>query len=159
MSAEIKTPQEAVRALAEAIKLLRATGVIRSRRITGDLGEWFVAQLYDGERPPSQTQKGWDVRLKADGARLQVKTQSFDPLNQWNYLDTDPSLFDRLVVVVLTEAFTIRVIYDVPSVRLGEVLRVGKEKKPHYHFSDLEPWRVNPATLPGYSQLKSIIED
>ena len=158
MKTAIDTPEAAVQALAEAIKLLRAQGVIRSRRITGDLGEWYVACLYDGERAARQTEKGWDVRVKADGSRLQVKTQSFDPSNQWNYLDSDPMLFDRLVVVVLTEAFTIRGMYDVPSDRLGEVLRVGTEKKPFYHFSDLEPWRVTPSGLPGYSQLQSMFE-
>jgi hypothetical protein len=53
--------------------VLKAAGVIRSRRFTGGLGEWYGAQLYGGRIADNQVEKGWDVQL-ADGTRLQIKT-------------------------------------------------------------------------------------
>lgn len=132
--------------------------MLRSRRFTGDLGGRYVATLYRGERPPSQTQKGWDVRMPTDDQRAQVKTQSFDSLNKWNYLDTDTTLFDRMILVVLTDALTIKTLYDVPSAELRRVLRVGKEQKPTYHFSDLEPWRTDVSTLSGFQRVAELVE-
>ena len=49
----------AVQNLSASIRALRAAGVIRSRRFTGDLGEWYVECLYQVRRTSRQTQKGW----------------------------------------------------------------------------------------------------
>ncbi len=149
---------EAVKSLAYALKALRAAGVIRSRRFTGDLGEWYVEQLYNVERATSQTQKAWDFRVPTSGEWLQVKTQSLDPQNRWNYLESDPSLFDRLIVVILTDTLTLCELYDVPVSTLPSVLRVGKEGKPFYYWNDLAPWRVDPRTLPGYPPIAELID-
>jgi len=155
----IITPVQAICALSEAFAVLRQSGVIRSTRLVGDLGEWYVATLYDGELPESQVQKGWDVLERSTGSRLQVKTQTFDPKNQWNYLTTKPELFDRLLVVLLTSSFTIRDLYDVPSADVQQLVRIGKENKPIYRFKDLEPWRVKLTNLPGHDKLGIIIQD
>jgi hypothetical protein len=148
----------AVKQLSDAIKLLKTTGVIRSRRFTGDIGEWYVEQLYNAEKPTSQTQKGWDLILPATGERLQVKTQSFDQQNRWNYLESESNLFDRLIVVILTDSFSLRNLYDVPAAELTAIIRVGKENKPYYHWDDLIRWQIDPKNLPGYSRVKDLIE-
>jgi len=96
--------------------------------------------------------------MPTDDQRAQVKTQSFDSLNKWNYLDTDTTLFDRMILVVLTDALTIKTLYDVPSAELRRVLRVGKEQKPTYHFSDLEPWRTDVSTLSGFQRVAELVE-
>ncbi|MDP3841839.1 MAG: hypothetical protein Q8Q81_04485 [Oxalobacteraceae bacterium] len=154
----IITPEQAICALSEALSVLRASGVIRSTRFVGDIGEWYVATLYDGELPLSQVQKGWDVLERSTGARLQVKTQTFDPKNQWNYLTTRPEFFDRLLVVLLTGTLTVRDLYDIPSEDIQKLVRVGKENKPIYRFKDLEPWRVQTSSLPGYGKFGRVVQ-
>ena len=149
-------PVAAIAQLANAINTLKATGVIRSRRFTGDLGEWYVAQLYGGKVAKSQVEKGWDVRL-TDGTRLQVKTQSYDPQNRWNYLDSDPTHFDRLVVVILNDTFTLRDLYDIPVGALIPLLRTGREERPQYFWDALAPWRVDPRMLPGYTPVADLV--
>ena len=148
---------EAIKGLARAITKLKDLGVIRSRRFTGDLGEWYVATLWDGEAAESQTEKAWDIRLPSK-ERAQVKTQTYDQGNRWNYLDSDPDLFDRLIAVILNEDFTIRDLYDVPASDLKSVLRVGKEGRPCYYWDDLKRWRVDPSTLPGFGQVAGLIQ-
>ncbi len=100
MSSSSDEAVAAVESLSQAIKSLKAIGIIRSRRFTGDLGEWYVEQLYQAKRAPSPTQVGWDLLLPVTGERVQVKTQSFDPSNAWNYLESDPALFDRLILII-----------------------------------------------------------
>lgn len=148
----------AIQALSDALAVLRTCGVIRSTRFVGDIGEWYVATLYGGHLAKSRVQTGWDVLEPSTGARLQVKTQTFDRRNQWNYLSTSPDAFDRLVVVLLTEALTLRDLYSIPSPGIAAVVRVGKESKPMYRFRDLEPWRVRVSDLPGYAELQSLVE-
>jgi hypothetical protein len=155
---EIDQSLVAVKQLSAAVKFLKETGVIRSRRFTGDIGEWYVEQLYNAQRPTSQTQKGWDLILPATGERLQVKTQSFDQRNRWNYLESENTLFDRLIVVILTESFGLRNIYDVPAAELTAIIRVGKENKPYYHWDDLIRWQIDPESLPGFIKVKDLIE-
>lgn len=158
MPDDIERAIEAVEQYAQAISVLRATGVIRSGRFTGDLGEWYIECLYEAKRTASQTQKGWDILLPETGERLQVKTQSFDPANRWNYLGSDPASFDRLILVILNEDFTLRDLYDVPSPELRPCLRLGKEKLLIYYWDDLRPWRLQPKALPGYAKLARLIK-
>jgi hypothetical protein len=122
------------------------------------LGEWYACQLYGGERTPSQSQKGWDVCLTTSGERLEVRTQSYDPDNPRDYLDSIPTDFDRLIVILITDSLTMRAIYDVPADELGKIIKMGDARKPSYRCDDLEPWKVNPSTLPGYKALAELIE-
>lgn len=153
----ITSPEQAISALSEALRVLRGAGIIRSTRFVGDIGEWYVATLYDGELSASQAQKGWDVLERSTGARLQVKTQTFDVKNQWNYLTTAPDQFDRLIVVLLTQTFGVRDLYDIPSEDIRHVMRIGKENKPIYRFSDLVSWRVQINSLPGCATLGAMV--
>src|SRR4051812_42320714 len=125
---------EAVKNFSQSLQTLCAVGVIRSSRYTGDLGEWYIEQLYQVPRATNQTQKGWDLRLPASGERLQVKTQIYDRHNRWNYLETDLAGFDRLILVSLTLTLTLRDLYDVPVTALAGLLRTGKEGKPCYYW-------------------------
>lgn len=155
---EIDQSVVAVKQLSTAVKFLKETGVIRSRRFTGDIGEWYVERLYYAERPTSQTQKGWDLILPATGETLQVKTQSFDQQNRWNYLESDSNFFDRLIVVILTDSFNLRDLFDIPAAELTAIIRVGKENKPYYYWDDLIHWQIDPRTLPGFTKVKDLIE-
>lgn len=148
---------EAINNYSQSINELRNTDVFRSRRYTGDLGEWYVAQLYEGKVAENQTQKGWDIELK-NGEKLQVKTQTYDKGNRWNYFNSDLTLFDRFILVILNKDLKICKLYDVPSNELP--LKEGKEKKKRYHWNDLEKgkYSVNPKILPGYNSIKELIE-
>lgn len=151
------SPKEALSALSEALLVLRDAGIIRSTRFVGDIGEWYVATLFGGDLPASQAQKGWDVLERSTGARLQVKTQTYDPKNAWNYLNTPPDQFDRLVVVILHPTMKIRDLYDIRAADMAQILRVGREARPIYRFSDLVPWRVDLAGLPGSAALADLL--
>ena len=152
----------AVRDLSGAISKLKDLGIIRSRRFIGDLGEWYVATLWGARMSNNQVEKGWDLKTP-EGVRLQVKTQTYDRENRWNYLDSDLGLFDRLIAVILNDDFTIRDLYDVPAAELKGILRKAKEGKDArqerkcYTWDDLGKWRAEVEGLPGYPTVKDLI--
>jgi hypothetical protein len=77
-------------------------------------------------------------------------------------MDSDLAHFDRLILVRLTDDFTVRDLYDVPVSALAPpLLRVSHEKagdRQTFHWKDLAPWRVRPSTLPGFAALRGLIE-
>jgi len=89
---------------------------------------------------------------------LQVKTQTYDPQNKWNYLESDLEHFDRLVVVILSDTLTLRDLYEIPVDKLRTILRQGTDKKLSYFWDDLEPWRVDPRGLPGYTAVRDLLQ-
>lgn len=147
----------------ESITELRSepTNVFRSHRYTGDLGEWYVAQLFNGIRAEKVTEKNWDVILQ-NGQLLEVKTQTYEKGNKWNYINKDMNKFDRFILVILCNNVHIRNLYDVPSSKLGLLLKEVNEKdgkKYTYKWKDLEDYHVNDInTLPGYEALKPLIK-
>jgi len=149
---------EAVLELSRAVHVLREKGVIRSRRFPDDLAEWYVCELYSGKTAPGGKEGCRDVCVSEGGHRLRVKAHLYDPEQPWAFLDSIPTDFDRLVVVILTNYFTISAVYDVPVEELGTVIRMGDERKPFYAWDDLEPWRVDPSALPGYGKLAPLFE-
>ncbi len=146
-----------VQAFADAVAFLRRSGVIRSTRFVGDLGEWYAEVLFGGSRSTNQAQPGWDIDTGTE--RLQVKAQRYDKSNRWNYLGSDPARFSHLVVIILQDDFRIRAVYKAPSVELVEgVLRTERPSgKLIYHWDDLEAWRVDLSTLPSASTIAPLI--
>ncbi len=149
---------QAVQAFADGVAALRAAGVTRSNRFVGDLGEWYAEVLFDGKRAANQTQKGWDVAVRATDEFLQVKTQRYDPGNRWQYLDSDPADFTHLVAVLLTDDFRVRTVYKVPRDDLVPLLRTESTTgRRRYVWDDLEPWCVDLTDLHTAAEIRSLI--
>lgn len=54
----IERQVNALKKFSAVVRDLNKTGVIRSSRYTGDIGEWYVEQLYSANRSPKQTETG-----------------------------------------------------------------------------------------------------
>ena len=62
----------------EAYGHLKRLGVVNNKKdFTCQLGEFLVAELFDGKLAESSTQKDWDVQF-SNGNRVQIKTQCKD---------------------------------------------------------------------------------
>jgi len=148
---------EAIKAFASAIAQLRKAKVIRSSSYTGDLGEWYVATLFGGERA-KRGQKGWDVSVGATGERLQVKAQRYDKDQRWQYLGSDPSAFTHLVSILLTDDLRILRVCKVPTEKLVHMLKTeSTTKKLRYLWDDLAEWEVPLRDQSGYAALVDLI--
>jgi hypothetical protein len=158
MKTNLQVEIEAITNFANALKLMKNSGVIRSGRYTGDIGEWLVEQLYQGKRSTKMTEKGWDVMIDNSGDQLQVKTQTYDPKNTWNYFDSPQNDFTRFVQIILTDDILIQDIFDVPRLDFLKILRKGKDNKLSYKWNELKKWRVVPNSLPGYHRLSELFK-
>ena len=88
--------------------------VVRSERLVGEIGEWFVAELYEGDRATSTSQKGWDVVVGQTKIQVKTHAKGDDNTARWTELKKDLDGFDELVIVVFTKDFILKEFYRAP---------------------------------------------
>ncbi len=90
------------------IQELRNLKVTRTVKLTSEIGEWLVNEIYQGKMATSSTQKGWDI--KADGKRIQVKAHAKrkDNTAQWTVCNYNEQLFEEFVIVVFSEDYRLK---------------------------------------------------
>lgn len=91
-----KKQSKAINEFFQAVERLRKSGVIRSDRFLGDVGEFLVASQYDLELAESGRQKGHDT--KGDTDKVQIKLHNSP--TRTNLSLGDPSKYDRVIAVV-----------------------------------------------------------
>ncbi|MDB5222026.1 MAG: hypothetical protein JWN83_693 [Chitinophagaceae bacterium] len=109
---EIKLPTKEKKAISEFAKAyieLEENGIIRSRRIVGDIGEFYACRHLDLEISSNKTEKGIDARHK-NGLTFEIKTRrvykSGRRLSEARRLNNlDGKSADYLIVVALDRAF------------------------------------------------------
>ena len=114
--------------LREAQRSLERQDVLRSKRVTGDLGEWLASEILGVPRCENRVMKGWD--LETDGRRIQVKAHSKAATNTARRSALgDELLFDELAVVVLDEDYLLREFYLAPVAEVERLTMVDGIRK------------------------------
>lgn len=109
---EIKLPTKEKQAISEFAKAyigLEESGIIRSRRIVGDIGEFYACRQLDLQISNNKTEKGIDARHES-GLTFEIKTrrvyESGRRLSETRRLNNlDGKFANYLVVVALDKAF------------------------------------------------------
>lgn len=109
----------AERARREAIEELIEIGVVRSRRLVGDLGEALAARYYRVELAANANTPGYDV-VTTDGRRVQVRTLRSEPHRERTVMGTMAEPYDVL--------FAIKLSFDYEPLRAIEVPRSVLER-------------------------------
>lgn len=109
---QIKLPvkcRQAINNFAEVYNELQSTGIIRSRRVVGDLGEFYACKRLDLTICENQVEKGIDARSD-DGLTFEVKTRRvyesdrrLSKVRRLNKLSGKSA--DYLIVVALDRSF------------------------------------------------------
>lgn len=117
----------------EVLEELRRRQIVRGRNITGDIGEYLAAAMYNVERETPGT-PGYDL-IDGAGLRVQVKTRAFATKPSIiRYRGLDAGGFDAVLFLALDpvtfEPFRAR---EVSAARVKELLSVnpGGLKYPH----------------------------
>ena len=100
--------------LAGAIAELKSLGVVRSRKVASDYGEWIAGMVYEGTMAESKTQQGWDIQLGNENVQVKVASVPESTPNRWSYVN-DPASYDSLILLVLSDKFRVKKFYKVPS--------------------------------------------
>lgn len=105
------------------MKEMKSRGIIRTRNIVGEVGEYFTVETYrDNPRLPDLSpahigMKHYDA-MSQDGTRYTVKTVTgtstgvFYGLHQPGSLEEDERLFDYLIIVVLAKDYGLSGVYE-----------------------------------------------
>lgn len=123
----IAEARHALDQIAQAKETLRRLDVIRSERMTGEIGEWLIEQIYGGARAASTSQKGYDLEI--DGLRYQVKTHAKGDNNsaRWTEFKYERGVFDFFIILVLSKEYAIKELYRIPEhvvfERINETLK------------------------------------
>lgn len=101
--------------LFEAKQTLWSLGVLRSERLTGEIGEYIVGSLHGYRRALSSSNKGWDLQSEC-GKKIQVKAHAKGFLNGYRAtMIKNFDRFDSLSIVVMEPDYRIKSIYEIPS--------------------------------------------
>jgi hypothetical protein len=140
--------RQAIDGIIAGKQALRDLGVIRSERMIGEIGEWFVELLLGGSRAESTPQSGYDIVLGQK--RIQVKTHAKGDNNnaRWTAYHYPRGAFDELIIVVFTKELFLKEFYRLPKTAAYE--DVDRTKKQHVvKWDHLKQYQVALEDLPN----------
>ncbi len=135
-----------------AKQFLRQLDVLRSERTTGEIGEWFVAELYGGTRAATTTQPDWDV--KTTTAKLQVKAHAKGEGNnaRWTNVKATLQNFDELIIIAFTSDLFLEEFYKIPIQDAQNAVK--QSGKSHIiKWDDVRKFKVQLNALPRQDDL------
>lgn len=145
----IKNIRTCLNQLSEAKQTLRLLGVIRSERLTGEIGEYIAGELFGYGRARTTSNKGWDLQSK-NGEKIQVKAHAKGPTNPFKITfieDFDP--FDFLVLVIMTSDYRIQAVYRIPKNEAEKrATIIPKHRRYELPWSRCEGFRITPENHP-----------
>ena len=110
---------------------MRVAGILTNQKdFTCQIGEWLVAELFNGVRAKSGIQPGWDV--KVGERKIQVKAHAKALTNSAKYSELTfeiPPEIDELVVVVFTPDYKLKNFYLTPWKEALKILKPIGERK------------------------------
>ena len=107
--------------------------VIRSERLTGELGEYLAMLQLGGHLATATSNKGWDLLAEIGGnkdQRVQVKAHAKGSRNtaRWSQF-TSIDAFDYLFIVVLSPNYCVRELYLVDRVALTNLAKLDTKRR------------------------------
>ncbi|MDD3876660.1 MAG: hypothetical protein PHT69_08570 [Bacteroidales bacterium] len=131
MCNRIKYQSIALKAYFDALKELYEEGILINKKdFTGQIGEWIVSSIYNGERAKSGVQKGWDVVV--NGKYIQVKSHAKALKNsvKWSAIEINSTeIIDELIIIIFSHDYKIRTFYKLPwKDALKHIEQRGKKK-------------------------------
>lgn len=120
-SSIIELLQQYVRVLKE----LRRRGIIRTNNLTGEYGEWLVANKL-GLQLVGKSTRGYDA-VDESGVRYEIKSRRITPENPSTQLGSIRELnrqgFHFLIAVLFDEDFSIRRVVKIPHAAIADYSR------------------------------------
>ena len=132
---------------------LKQVGIIRSKKdFTSQIGEWLVAEMFDGVIAEKHNQIDWDIRT-SDGRQIQVKCHAKEKENnnRFTYIKKNPTeRVDELIIVVFTEDYKLKEFYQAPWEEAQALIKITgvTKKKEEISWNDLKRFKIPIDKLP-----------
>lgn len=135
------------------LKILAENKILLNKKdFTGQLGEWLVETIYEGERATSGIQKGWDVKTKDKFIQVKSHAKAVGNSARFSVVDKDTiEKVDELIIVVFTHDYRLKEFYQVPWEIVVEKtkLRGQKTKRNEINWNDIFEYRKELNALPN----------
>ena len=144
--------RDALNKIAAGKQILRKLNVIRSERFVGELGEWFVCEIYGALRPNLKC-KYWNLMLGMH--RIQVKAHGNGDCDIFRhtmfekYTEDD---FDELIIVIFTKEFKLQELYKLPAKEA--ISKAAGKKLPAIAWNDISDYKIRLQDLPNQDLVK-----
>jgi hypothetical protein len=129
---------ETIKLYADVVNELKIKGIIRSAKVTGDLGEHFVVNYFNKQKDlpdlklkPNKSNTSYDaVEINDDKIRYEIKTITQNQTSNISYTDGSPSTFDFLIICKLDKNYYVEKLY---RLTFDEFQKVKKSKNNSYN--------------------------
>lgn len=142
-----------------AFDKLQKLGVTPNKKdFTSQIGEWFVNELYGGQRAVSSTQKHWDIQV--ENRNVQIKTHSKAPTNKnrWTPINySADAKIDELIIVVFTSDYKLREFYRIPWTIAQQVKRQNKNRIV-IRWDHIKDYEISADKLPNQALVKLFLK-
>lgn len=115
----MKLNRPELKIIADSLRTLKADGIIRSKNLVGDLGEFYCEQLFTLALNKSTVTKGFDA-LDLDKKKVEIKTRR-EPTNSGKIIFRSLD-FDYCFFVKLDEFYDLELIRKITIVEIRENL-------------------------------------
>ena len=145
-----------IKSYIENLERLKEVGVLQNKKdFTSQIGEWLVAELYDGVRSESSTQKDWDIKVGNDFF-IQVKAhaKAIGNNNRWTEIKYEKDAkINELNIIVFTHDYKLKELYKIPwSLALAKI-KIYKAKRLIY-WNHITEFKINFKSLPKQELVK-----
>lgn len=132
------------------LEKLKSDGIIRNKKdFTSQVGEWFVAELYDGTFAERSIQKDWDIRIGKDYF-IQVKAhaKAIGNPNRWTGIKySSKANINELIIIIFTHDYKLKEFYRVPWIEAQTRITEDKSRR-LIRWNRLKEFKVDIMTLP-----------
>jgi hypothetical protein len=114
-----------LRLIADSLKLLKNDGIIRTKNLVGDLGEYYCSQLLNLTLNNNVVEKGYDAK-DSNGKKVEIKTRRIPEKSaKINFKSLD---FDYYLYIELNEYFEPREILKIPQTEISKNLETTRNR-------------------------------
>jgi hypothetical protein len=119
-----------------------------SKDFTSQLGEWLIAEIYDGKKAESGIQKDWDIKIGNELVQVKTHAKAETTTARWSALkyNIDANV-DLVIIVVFSHEFKLKEFYQVPWVKCIELIKRNKDRDV-IMWNDLKDYKVELTSLP-----------
>ncbi|MDV2465315.1 hypothetical protein CMU96_07690 [Elizabethkingia anophelis] len=148
-----KSHDELLKKFFALLEDLREVNILKNKKdFTGQIGEWLVEMIYDGERSQSGIEKGWDVKVNNEFIQVKTHAKSSTNSNRWSALkcDYENIKIDYLIIIVFEQDYKLREFFKIPWSEALKYVKIRGKTSPRseINWNSVEEYKIDIHKLP-----------
>jgi hypothetical protein len=128
----MKKTKEMIKKFSDSKKDLFKNGIIRSERVTGEIGEYLAClQFANSKLAATTSNPGWDIKVEIENQiqKIQVKSHAKGLYNNARWSEVkNIHLFDYLFIVIFNSEYHVKELYNIPTHAIKAHGKLNKDR-------------------------------